>query len=76
MPRSSPLASLSDAHRQVIAELYSQCSLTRDNLPYTEEFDALHSQFCASTGRKLSKHEFWRALSSIGKMTGLKRKER
>lgn len=76
MPRSSPLASLSDAHRQVVAELYSQCELTRDDLPYTDEFDQLHARFCEKTGRQLSKHEFWRVLSSIGKMTGLKRKAR
>lgn len=76
MARSSPLARLSDAHRQVIADLYSECSLTRDDLPYTDEFDALHQQFCERTGRQMTKHDFWRALSSIGKMTGLKRKER
>ncbi|MCW5766634.1 MAG: hypothetical protein KIT68_11740 [Phycisphaeraceae bacterium] len=76
MARSSPLAGLSEAHRQEIAELYGQCSLTRDDLPYTDEFDSLHKQFGDRTGRQLTKHEFWRALSSIGKMTGLKRKER
>jgi hypothetical protein len=76
MARSNPLAGLSEAHRQVIADLYSHCSLTRDDLPYTEEFDALHQQFCEQTGRQMTKHDFWRVLSSIGKMTRLKRKAR
>lgn len=76
MSRSSPLADLSDAHRQVIADLYDQCSLSRDDLPYTEEFDAMYEQFRQRTGRSMSLHDFWRALSSIGKAAGLKRKQR
>lgn len=76
MGRSSALSNLSVAHRQVIADLYNQCPLSRDELPYTDEFDTLHRRFCEQTGRQLSKHEFWRALSSIGKGAGLKTKVR
>lgn len=76
MPRSSPLSGLSSAHREIIAALYSACPLTRDDLPYTSEFDSLYDAFVAQTGKQLTKHEFWRALASIGKGTGLKRKQR
>lgn len=76
MARASPLSELSTAHRQVIAELYESCSLTRDELPYTDEFESMYKQFCDRTGKHLTRNEFWRALSSLGKGTGLKRKER
>lgn len=39
----------------------------RDHLPYTAKFDDMHRQFGKLTGRKLSKHEFWRALSNEAK---------
>jgi predicted AAA+ superfamily ATPase len=39
----------------------------RDHLPYTTKFDEMHHQFGKLTGRKLSKHEFWRALSNEAK---------
>src|SRR5262249_20080650 len=39
----------------------------RDHLPYTTKFDDMHRQFGKLTGRKLSKHEFWRALSNEAK---------
>jgi len=39
----------------------------RDRLPYTSEFDEIHRLFTAHTGRHLSKHDFWRALSSLAK---------
>jgi len=76
MPRSRTFRDLSEAHRDVIKELYDACALSRDDLPYTDEFERLHQEFGSRTGRQLSKHEFWRALSSIGKMAKLKRKER
>jgi predicted AAA+ superfamily ATPase len=39
----------------------------RDHLPYTTKFDDMHRQFGKLTGRKLNKHEFWRALSNEAK---------
>ncbi len=39
----------------------------RDHLPYTAKFEDIHRQFAKLTGRKLSKHEFWRALSNEAK---------
>lgn len=76
MAKRSPLGALSQAHRQVIAELYEQCNLSRDDLPYTPEFEELHSAFTARTGMQLTQHDFWRALAGIGKGSGLPRKQR
>jgi predicted AAA+ superfamily ATPase len=39
----------------------------RDHLPYTAKFDEIHRQFGKLTGRRLTKHEFWRALSNEAK---------
>lgn len=50
-----------------ILRLLPEGTGTRDRLPYTAEFDDLHHQFGRWTGRKLSAHEFWRALSSLAK---------
>jgi len=41
----------------------------RGQLPYTPRFDALHRQFIKLTGHKLSKHEFWRAVSRVAKQS-------
>jgi predicted AAA+ superfamily ATPase len=40
---------------------------TRDQLPYTEEFDSLHRRFSRLTRTNFDKREFWRVVSRIGK---------
>ncbi len=40
---------------------------SRDQLPYTSEFDELHRRFTRLTGLKLDKREFWRVLSRVAK---------
>lgn len=67
---------LSEAHKQVLAELYRDCPKTRDQLPYTAEFDAMHAEFLRRTERQLTKQQFWVALASAGKASRLNRKER
>ena len=49
-----------------------QATLTRDALPYTEEFDSLYVEH-APEG--MSKHDFWRSLSNGAKRGGLKGKQ-
>jgi predicted AAA+ superfamily ATPase len=39
----------------------------RDALPYTTAFDAMRKEFIARSGRTLSRHEFWRAISNLAK---------
>ncbi len=41
----------------------------RDHLPYTPKFDELHRRFGKLTGKKLSKHEFWRGVSRVAKLS-------
>lgn len=74
MPKSG-LGSLSDGHRELLRLLYQGSSLSRDDLPYTEEFDRLHREFQEQSGRSLTAHDFWRAISSLGKTGGLSRKQ-
>ena len=40
---------------------------SRDQLPYTEEFDNLHRQFSKLTRTNFDNREFWRVVSRIGK---------
>lgn len=76
MPKGGPLSTLTSTQRDAIVDLYNKSSLSRDDLPYTKEFDTMHAKFCADSGLAMTQHEFWRALSSIGKMKKLKRKLR
>jgi len=39
----------------------------RDQLPYTEKFDALHVRFCELTGMSLDKHQLWLAVLHLAK---------
>lgn len=41
----------------------------RDHLPYTAKFDDLHRRFVKLTGKELDKHEFWRGLSRVAKLS-------
>lgn len=68
--------SLSNAHKEIVAELYGAATRTVDDLPYTVDFDEMHAAFMSRSGREISKHDFWRALSSARKASKLKRKER
>ena len=36
---------LSEGHKEIVAELYASTKMTVDDLPYTAEFDRLHSYF-------------------------------
>ncbi len=67
---------LDDAERQIIADLYAATDRTVDDLPYTAEFDAMLEQFGASTGRDISRHEFWKVLANLRKASHLVRKKR
>ena len=67
---------LSTAHREILAELYRRSNRTRDDLPFTEEFETLYAEFIAQTGRVISRHDLWTALASAGKASRLVRKKR
>ncbi|MFN4243927.1 MAG: hypothetical protein ACK4PI_11915 [Tepidisphaerales bacterium] len=65
---------LSEAERQILAELYARSGRTVDDLPYTQEFETLYGQFIAQSGRSLGRHEVWRALVAQRKAGRLVRK--
>jgi hypothetical protein len=67
---------LSKAHEDMLIELYGQTAKTLDDLPYTDEFEQLHAKFVERSGRALSHHDLWRALSNLRKTRRLARKER
>ena len=71
-----PKLNISNGHRQALAELYKQTGLTVDQLPYTDDFERLYTEFVARTGSALTRNEVWRALANVRKRSGLVRKER
>lgn len=54
-------------------ELLSQAELSRDRLPYTDEFARLKNQYEAKSKRPLTDNQFWRLLGRAGKRGGLAR---
>jgi len=63
--------------RLVVVELYSQVDSAVDQLPYTDEFDWLHDEFCKETEKQIPKSQFFRWLTNLRKTKGgLPRKPR
>lgn len=58
---------LSDEEQLEILRLMPDGVGNRDHLPYTAKFDEMHQRFGKLTGKKLDKHEFWRAVSLVAK---------
>lgn len=65
--KGSKAPRLSDNEQLEILRLLPDGVGTRDHLPYSAKFDDMHKRFGKSTGRKLSQHEFWRAVSLVAK---------
>ncbi len=62
--------------KNLIRGLLHAAESTRDALPYTDEFDDLHRQYCSGTDDEIPKHDFWRKLSAAAKQGGGKGKKR
>lgn len=67
---------LKQAEKSTLSELYRKTKRTVDDLPYTEEFESLYTQFVARTGLTMTRHDVWRCLSGLRKASQLVRKER
>lgn len=65
--KGSKAPKLSENEQFEILRLLPDGIGTRDHLPYSLKFDEMHRRFSEYTGRQLSKHEFWRALSLVAK---------
>lgn len=77
--RESPMrtSDFSEADREVLRNLYSNAQRTLDDLPYTHEFEALFAEFVRRTGRStVTRHDVWRALTTLRKQAELARKRR
>ncbi|HEX9659470.1 MAG TPA: hypothetical protein VGA18_04180 [Rhodothermales bacterium] len=71
-----PHLRLSNAHRDLIAEIYAASGATVDDLPYTDEFENLFTAFVLRSGRSIGRHAFWKALTGLRKASRLVRKRR
>lgn len=67
---------LHDTQLEVLSELYAEANCTLDDLPYTEAFERLYSQFLARAGVSLDRHYVWKALCNARKAGKLVRKKR
>src|SRR4051812_41516716 len=56
-------------------ELLQGSDLSRDGLPYTDEFERLYAKYQTLSFGQLSRHEFWKLLSSVAKKGGLRGKK-
>ena len=61
----------SDPEKERLRDLYSQCELTVDRLPYSEEFEAIYQDF---GNKSVSKSELFFALANMRKRKELPRK--
>ncbi len=55
---------LTNDQKRILVELNSRIERTVDDLPYTDEFETLYTEFVARTGITMTRHDVWRALSS------------
>ena len=60
---------LTDDEQLEILRLLPDGIGNRDHLPYTPKFDEMHKRFAKLTGKKLDKHEFWRGVSRVAKLS-------
>ncbi len=71
-----PRDKLSNDEKAALREVLETTDSARDALPYTEEFDRLHKQFCERTSRDDSQAEFWRYASNLEKKGGWSGRQR
>ncbi len=60
---------LTDDEQLEILRLMPDGIGNRDHLPYTAKFDEMHRRFAKLTGKKLTKHQFWRGVSRVAKLS-------
>ncbi len=59
-----------------IREILKASTFTRDALPYSDEFERHFAEFAKVAGGDMTRHQFWRSLSSAAKKGGCKGKKR
>ncbi len=61
---------------EIIVTLYEQSPRTVDDLPYTDDFEALYRDYLGESGLSIDRHEFWHRLTLERKNGNLTRKGR
>jgi hypothetical protein len=68
---------LTESQIDVLTRLYAEADCkSSDDLPYTEEFERLYSQFLTRAGVSMDRHHVWKALCNARKAGKLARKVR
>ncbi len=67
--RASRTPRLTEEQQLEILRLFPDGIGNRDHLPYTAEFEEKYRRFSKLTGTKFTKHEFWRGLSRVAKLS-------
>lgn len=55
---------LTEEQKGTLRVRYEATKRTVDDLPYTDEFETLCTEFVARTGLTMTRHDVWRALSN------------
>lgn len=63
-------------HRAWIRNILKATTVTRDALPYSDEFELHFAEFAKMADGDMTRHQFWRSLSSAAKKGGCKGKKR
>lgn len=69
------LGNFTATDKAIARDLLKACPLSRDRLPYTQEFEGLHDAFRNLTGRQIGRDVFWRLLSSAAKVGGMAKRK-
>jgi hypothetical protein len=68
---------LTNSQIGILSELYAGTNCkSSDDLPYTDEFEKLYTEFLKRAGVSLDRHYVWKALCNARKAGRLVRKER
>jgi hypothetical protein len=67
---------LSNASKEILVELYRRSNRTVDDLPYTDDFEAIYHSFLQRSGVSMTRHDVWKALAGCRKQSRLIRKRR
>ncbi|MEW4530119.1 DUF3644 domain-containing protein [Maioricimonas sp. JC845] len=70
------MAVATDSPKDAMRVALDSTELTRDALPYTDEFERLYSRHTQVSGERLTRHQFWKKLSNAAKRGGWKGKNR
>jgi hypothetical protein len=63
-------------HSVLLATIYQTAGIPLDKLPYTEDFEKLHAEFCVQSRCAVTMRQLWQELVSLRKSGLLPRLQR